>query len=84
MLKLVVQKALQVSQASILLARCRKLVSYFNKSCVDNDKFKSTDATVFKDIVQSELLCYETEPPISLDQPLAGSLPINVCIPMWV
>ena len=30
---------------------------------------QSTDTTTFKDIVQSELLRYKTEPSISVDQP---------------
>ena len=38
-LNLAVQKALQISQVSTLLARCRKLVSHFHKSCADSDEF---------------------------------------------
>ena len=39
-LNLAVQKALQIPQVSIPLARCRKLVSHFHKSHVDSDEFK--------------------------------------------
>ena len=38
-LNLAVQKTLQTPQVSILLARCRKLVSHFHKLHVDNDEF---------------------------------------------
>ena len=39
-LNLAVQKALQISQISTPLARCRKLVAHFHKSRVDTDEFK--------------------------------------------
>ena len=34
-----------------------------------SDNEQSTDTTMFKDTVQSELLCCKTEPSISVDQP---------------
>lgn len=37
---LAVQKALQIRELSTPIARCRKLVTHFHKSCVDNDEFE--------------------------------------------
>ena len=39
-LNLAVQKALQIHELSIPIARCRKLVTYFHKSRVDGDELK--------------------------------------------
>ena len=54
-LNLAVQKALQIPQVATPLARCRKLVSHFHKSRVDNDEFKKSQL-MFSDIPKHKLI----------------------------
>jgi len=51
---LAVQKALQIHQVSTTLAKCRKLVSHFHKSHVDNE-FKRSQL-MFSDIPKNKLI----------------------------
>ena len=53
-LNLAVQKALQIAPISTPLARCRKLVSHFHKSRVDNDEFIKNQL-MFNDIPKHKL-----------------------------